>query len=55
MENQGLKSLRSDVPDMSPPAARVDWKNTIVLTPSDMDYADQVFSSRKLVDMWGRK
>mgnify|MGYP001582846594 FL=1 len=52
-ENQGLKSMRKDVPDMSPPIARMDWRNPIILTLEDVDYADEVFSSRKLVDMWG--
>ena len=55
MENQGMKSLRQDVPDMSPPAARIDWKQPVVTTLEDMEYSEQVFSSRKLVDMWGRK
>ena len=54
-ENQGLKSARRDVPDMSPPAARVEWKNTIALNEADTSYVEEVFSSRKLVDMWGRK
>ena len=55
MTNQGLKSMRSDVPDMSPPTVTVDWKNTVNITPDDMNYAEEVFASRKLVDMWGRK
>ena len=55
MENQGQKSMRSDVPDMSPPAARIDWQTPIALNLEDLDYGEQVFSSRKLVDMWGRK
>lgn len=55
MSNQGMKSLRKDVPDMSPPASQIDWKVPIALTKDDIDYVDQVFSSRKLVDMWGRK
>ena len=55
MENQGMKSARTDNPDMSPPAARVDWNNSVITTLEDMENAEQVFASRKLVDMWGRK
>lgn len=54
-ENAGVKSARTDVPDKSPPAARIDWGNPILITLKDVMDTDQVMSSRKLVDMWGRK
>lgn len=54
-ENQAVKSARQDVPDMFPPSIRVDWKKPIVFTLDDVVFAEEVFSSRKMVDMWGRK
>lgn len=52
---QSQSSWRSDVGDFAPPAAQIKWKTVHTASIEDEEAAERTFSSRKLVDMWGRK
>ena len=52
---QSQSSWRTDVPDFAPPSAQIKWKTVHTASIEDEEAAERAFSSRKLVDMWGRK
>ena len=54
-KGQSTSSWRTDVPDFSPAGAQIKWKKILQASIEDTIAIDENFSSRKLVDMWGRK